>query len=143
MLTDLPARAASPCWYAFRAWIEQGFKVIKGGALHWQNTRMTKAERAERLWLALAVTILWMVVIGATVEGVERKETLGEVATTAQPSAARAHRLFQEGLARCLAALIQGQRLPKGKLAPEPWADTWHDVITPTEQEFTSCELYP
>src|SRR5262249_50041643 len=35
VLTDLPACAASPCWYAFRAWIEQGFKVIKGGALHW------------------------------------------------------------------------------------------------------------
>jgi hypothetical protein len=106
ILTDLPARAASPCWYAFRAWIEQGFKVIKGGALHWQNTRIEKAERAERLWLALAVTILWMVVIGAVVEGAARRETLGEVATEARARAARVHRLFTVGLARCLAALI-------------------------------------
>ena len=143
VLSDLPARAASPCWYAFRAWIEQGFKVIKGGALHWQHTRMTKAERAERLWLALAVTILWMVVIGAVVEGVDRKETLGDIATEPTETATRIHRLFTVGLAKCLAALIKRQRLPQGKLAAEPWPDTWHDVITPTEQEFISCELYP
>jgi hypothetical protein len=143
VLTDLPACAASPCWYAFRAWIEQGFKVIKGGALHWQHTRMTKAERAERLWLALAVTILWMVILGAVVEGDERKETLGAVATQPQENAARVHRLFEVGLAKCLAVLILRQPLPKAKLAPEPWPDTWHDVLTPTEQEFTSGELYP
>jgi hypothetical protein len=143
VLTDLPACAASPCWYAFRAWIEQGFKVIKGGALHWQNSRITKAQRAERMWLALAVTMLWMVVIGAVVEGDECKETLGEVATEAREKAGRVHRLFQVGLAKCLAALIKGQRLPTGQLAPEPWPETWHDVVTPTEQEFTSSELYP
>jgi hypothetical protein len=49
LLTDLGPQAASPCWYAFRAWVEQGFKVIKGGVLHWQHTRMTQAARAERL----------------------------------------------------------------------------------------------
>lgn len=136
LLTDLPARAASPCWYAFRAWIEQGFKVIKGGALHWQNTRMTKPQRVERLWLALAVTILWMVVIGAVVEGDACQETLGAVRTEAPEDAVRLHRLFQVGLARCLAALIQRRPLPTGKLAPEPWPDTWHDVVTPTEPEF-------
>jgi hypothetical protein len=143
LLTDLPAEAGSPCWYAFRAWIEQGFKVIKGGALQWQHTRMTKAGRAERLWLALAVTILWMVVIGAVVEGAERAETLGEVATEPKETKARIHRLFTVGLARCLAALIKGQRLPQGQLAAEPWPETWHEVSTPTEQEFLSCELYP
>jgi hypothetical protein len=143
VLTDLPVCAASPCWYAWRAWIEQGFKVIKGGALHWQNSRIRQAPRAERMWLALAVTILWMVVIGAVVEGDERQETLGVVATEGPAKAGRLHRLFQVGLARCLAALIKGQPLPCGQLAPDPWPDTWHDVLTPTEQEFTSCELYP
>lgn len=141
VLTDLPLGAASPCWYAFRAWIEQGFKVIKSGALQWQYTRMTKAERAERLWLALAVTILWLVVIGATVEGAERKETLGEIgAATSRP---RRHRLFVVGLAEWLAALVSGRPLPEGQLAPEPWPDVGHDVPTLTEQEFCSSELYP
>jgi hypothetical protein len=32
LLTDLLPLAANPCWYAFRAWIEQGFKVVKSGA---------------------------------------------------------------------------------------------------------------
>jgi hypothetical protein len=144
LLTDLAVGSASPCWYAFRAWIEQGFKVIKGGALHWQQTRMTQAGRAERLWLALAVSVLWLVVIGAAVEGDQRQETLDKVRQK-QPSATaqRRHRLFVLGLAELLAALIKGQPLPNGKLAPEPWPDTWHDVPTLTEQEFGVAGIYP
>jgi hypothetical protein len=141
LLTDLAPRAANPCWYAFRSWVEQGFKVIKGGALHWQHTRMTKAGRAERLWLAIAVSLLWLVVIGAAVEGDVRRETLGPVAEGA--GAARRRRLFVLGLAEWLAALINGRPLPQGKLAPEPWPDAWHDVPIPTEQAFCSEELYP
>jgi hypothetical protein len=144
LLTDLAAGSASPCWYAFRAWIEQGFKVIKGGALHWQHTRMTKPERAERVWLAIAVAVLWLVVIGAEVEGAERRETIGEVRAAAareEQVAGRRHRLFVVGLAEWLAALVSGRPLPAGKLAPEPWPDTWHDVGPLTEQEF--AELYP
>jgi len=30
LLTDLPLNAAEACWYGLRAWIEQGFKKIKG-----------------------------------------------------------------------------------------------------------------
>jgi hypothetical protein len=140
LLTDLPVGAASPCWYAFRAWIEQGFKVIKSGALQWQHTRMHKAERAERLWLALAVTLLWLVVIGAVVEGDPRKETLGKTRTHGaaerKRKARRRHRLFVVGLARWLAAQLRGEALPQGRLAPEPWPDVWENVATPTEQEF-------
>ena len=145
LLTDLPASAASPCWYAFRAWIEQGFKVIKSGALQWQHTRMARGERAERLWLAISVTILWLVVIGAEVEGDERQETIGELPPGEQRTERlrRNHRLFKKGLAQWLATLIAGQPLPKGKLAPEPWPEVWHDVPTITEQEFCSDKTYP
>jgi hypothetical protein len=146
VLTDLPVAAASPCWYAFRAWIEQGFKVVKGGVLHWQHTRMSNPERAERLWLALAVTLLWMVVIGAEVEAAQRKETLGKVTTQrSRPAApaARRQRLVVLGLAECLAAWVSGRPLPQGKLVPEPWPDTWHDVPTLTEAAFNCGELYP
>jgi len=142
LLTDLPAAAASPSWYAFRAWIEQGFKVIKSGALQWQHTRMTKAERAERLWLALAVSVLWLVVLGAAVEGDERSETLGKV-RTAKPAPPRRHRLFALGLAAWLTSWLTGQPLPLRKLAPEPWTDVWHDVPIVTEKQFGSAKLYP
>jgi hypothetical protein len=141
LLTDLAVGSASPCWYAFRAWIEQGFKVIKRGALHWQRTRMGQAGRAERLWLAIAVSVLWLVVIGAAVEGDQRRETLGKVRgrgpAAARPAAVvRRQRLFAVGLAEWLAALVCGRPLPQGKLAPEPWPDVWHDIRPLTEQEF-------
>ena len=140
LLTDLPVGAASPCWYAFRAWIEQGFKVIKSGALEWQHTRMTGADRAERLWLALAVSVLWLVVVGATLSGDGRPETLGETARAAgpegRPAEGRRLRWFAAGRAAWLAALIHGRVLPAGKLAPEPWPEEWHEVPTMTEIRF-------
>src|SRR5579883_1133795 len=37
LLTDLPPAAADPCWYALRSWVEQGFKVVKGGGWQWQR----------------------------------------------------------------------------------------------------------
>jgi len=134
LLTDLAPAAASPCWYAFRAWVEQGFKVIKGGLLHWQRTRMSDPGRAERLWLAIAVTILWLVVIGAVVEGDRRRETVGELGAAAAPP--RRQRLLEVGLAEWLAAQLSGRPLPRGPLPPDPWPDVWHEVPTLTEQEF-------
>lgn len=144
LLTDLAVGAASPCWYAFRAWIEQGFKVIKSGASQWQHTRMGRAERAERLWLALAVSVLWLVVIGATVEGDPQRETVGPGRLRGSAGAARRaqrvqrrHRLFAQGLAAWLAAQLCGRPLPQGKLAPQPWPEVEHDIPTFTEQEFS------
>jgi hypothetical protein len=145
LLTDLAVGSASPCWYAFRAWIEQGFKVIKSGALQWQYTRMDRAERAERVWLAIAVSVLWLVVIGATVAGDEQRETLGpgrlrgpEAAARRGQRVQRRHRLFAQGLAAWLAAQVCGRPLPPGKLAPQPWPEVWHEIPTVTEQEFSS-----
>jgi hypothetical protein len=137
LLTDLTARAA-PSWYAFRAWVEQGFKVIKGGGLQWQHTRMTKAERAERLWLAIAVAVLWMVLIGAVVEGDRRKETIGTVGGQARrPAPRRRQRLFREGIAAWLAAWLNGVLMPIPDRFPnEPWSEAWHDAPALTEEEF-------
>jgi hypothetical protein len=65
ILTDLAPEAADAAWYAMRSWIEQGFKVIKGGGWDWEKTRMEDPERVERLWLVLAVATLWVVAVGA------------------------------------------------------------------------------
>jgi hypothetical protein len=64
VLTDLEPEAATAVWYGLRTWIEQGFKVIKGGGWDWAKTRMEDPERVERLWLVLAVATLWVVAIG-------------------------------------------------------------------------------
>jgi hypothetical protein len=144
LLTDLPKAAASPCWYAFRAWIEQQFKALKGGLWDWQHTRMTDPGRVARVWLALAVAVLWLVVIGAAVEGDGRKETVGAFRLGAGP-AGRRHRLLMVGLAWWLAAVAQGRPLPLpvGTLPEELWPETWHDVPTVTEQDFLSGPTYP
>jgi hypothetical protein len=105
---------------------------------------MTKPERAERVGLAIAVAIRWLVVIGAEVAGAERRETIGEVRAAAageERAAGRRHRRFVVGLAEWLAALVRGRLLPAGQLAPEPWPDTRPDVGTLTEQGF--AERYP
>ena len=68
ILTDLPPETADAVWYAMRAWIEQGFKIIKGGGLDWEKTRMEDPARVERLWLVMAVATLWVVAVGADEE---------------------------------------------------------------------------
>ncbi len=68
LLTDLPPEAGQAVWYGLRAWIEQGFKVIKGGGWDWDKTRMEEPSRVERLWLVLAVASLWVTALGVAEE---------------------------------------------------------------------------
>ena len=75
ILTDLPPETAEAVWYAFRAWIEQGFKLIKSGGWDWEKTRMEDPERVERLWLVMAVATLWVVAVGAADEAREQAQT--------------------------------------------------------------------
>jgi hypothetical protein len=76
LLTDLPPEAGDAIWYSLRSWIEQGFKILKGGGWDWQKTRMEDPERVERLWLVLAVATLWVVALG--VEEEVREEVAAE-----------------------------------------------------------------
>ena len=133
LLTDLPPRACNPCWYAYRAWIEQGFKVIKSGGWQWQYTRMTNPERVERLWLAIAVATLWLVAVAGEVTSTIGTETVGKFATTMDH--ARQHRVFVQGLAILMAALLHHRCLPQWRLDPEPWPEPWHRVSTLKEKQ--------
>jgi hypothetical protein len=146
LLTDLPPQAAHPCWYAWRAWIEQGFKVIKSAGLRWHETRMTKPERLERQWLALAVTILWLVAIGAEVERREAIETVGALPPPApaagEPDGGRPQRLVHLGWAALLAAWVQGQPPPCARLSELHWPEPEHTTPTLTEEEFVSGKTY-
>jgi hypothetical protein len=140
LLTDLPACAGNPCWYAWRAWIEQGFKVAKSGSLNWQRMRHTRTDRAERQFLALAVTTLWLVAVGAAVEHQRRIETVGALPDDEPDISRRARRprrirLYHLGAAAVLAALISRARLPRGKLLQEHWPPAIQ-VPTISEENF-------
>lgn len=61
IVSDLSPRAASAAWYGMRAWIESFFADCKRGGWQWHCSKMTDPKRAERLWLVIAVTTLWVV----------------------------------------------------------------------------------
>jgi Transposase DDE domain len=123
VVTDLPPQAAQACWYGMRAWIEQGFKRLKSGGWQWQHTRMTDPGRAERLWLALAVTTWWLLVVGGEAEASIPPETLPPITGSARRQGPRwrLEGIFQVGYAVILAALLMHEPLPWGKIRPEPW----------------------
>ncbi|MGB5711834.1 MAG: hypothetical protein WBM44_13105 [Waterburya sp.] len=58
IITDLTPQQAQICWYGMRSWIECLFKDLKRGGFAWHHTKMTDPQRAERLWLAIAVATL-------------------------------------------------------------------------------------
>lgn len=140
LLTDLQPNASQPCWYAWRAWIEQGFKVIKRAGFQWQNTRMKKPERLERHWFAMAVTILWLVAVGAEHERQTAIETMTPLPGSRQRG--RKQRLTELGWAVILAALAMGAALPRGRLTDLEWPACEHDTSVPTEEIFVRGQTY-
>jgi hypothetical protein len=128
ILTDLPPAACDACWYGMRAWIEQGFKITKRAGWQWQRTRMTDPERAERLWLGVAIATYWMLSVGgeadlrigeATID--DLSEILGIDRRQRRQTKLRLVSVFRRGLALILTGLLNGRLLLPGLLIPEPW----------------------
>jgi hypothetical protein len=150
VLTDLPPEAAEVCWYGLRAWVEQGFKRLKSGGWDWQKTHMTDPERAERLWLVMAVGTWWCLLVGGEAETEVPVETIR--ALPEQPRAGRRRRqepsptgpvlperpgsapevqaekqpvrvisVFVRGRTVIVNTLIREGRLRLGRAIPEPW----------------------
>jgi Transposase DDE domain len=90
VLTDLAPEQAEGLWYGMRAWIEQGFKLLKSAGWQWQMTRMTDCDRAERLWLVLAVATRYVLAVGGDFEAGQEVpvETIPEMAPAATPAGA-------------------------------------------------------
>jgi hypothetical protein len=138
VLTDLPVVAADPCWYAFRSWIEQGFKVLKSAGWQWQKTRMTDPDRAGRLWVAVAVATVWLVEVGGLSEFEPRPETVPRFRTA---GSRRVHRVFRVGLGLIIAGLLRGQ-VVIGRFFPESWPER-RPCPPVTEDEFHHAATYP
>lgn len=125
VLTDLAPHACAVEWYGLRSWCEQGFKCTKRGGWQWQQTQMTDPQRAERVWLALAVAMLWMVSIGTEIElaAGAASRTLPDLRVLlAQPGPRRSLRLFRLGWLWLVARAVTAQPLPlPQRFVPEPW----------------------
>jgi Transposase DDE domain len=123
VVTDLPPEAADVCWYGLRAWIEQGFKRIKRGGWQWQYTRMNKPERAERLWLAVAIATWWLLSVGGEADADLPVETMDAVPHTQRRRQPRWRLIavFHQGWNAIIAALLRHDPLPLGEGKPERW----------------------
>jgi hypothetical protein len=89
VLTDLGPDHSEGLWYGMRAWIEQGFKLLKHGGWQWHMTRMTDPDRASRLWLVLAVATRYVLAIGGEADaGDTEVETLPVPPPTSQTTRA-------------------------------------------------------
>jgi hypothetical protein len=127
VLTDLPPAAANPAWYAWRMWVEQGFRAVKSGQWQWQRTRMADPERAARLWAVLALATVWAVAVG------------GEGEPAAVPEVARPLGALRAGLLRLLLALVRGEPLPWGRLGHQRWPEPEGQADPLTESLIDQC----
>lgn len=131
IVTDLPAKAADVAWYGLRPMIECGFKDVKRGGFHWEQTKMTDPARATRLWLAIAVATLWVASVGDAADACLSPSMLDDLDTllpTERRSSkrARAHMIgcFRRGVLLIIACLIATGSVPASCFVPEPWPKT-------------------
>lgn len=80
ILTDLEPKQADILWYGLRPSTECVYRDIKSDGWQWHNTRLLDPQRAERLWLAIAVSTLWMVMLGGEVENQSPPPNLEQLA---------------------------------------------------------------
>jgi Transposase DDE domain len=73
IVTDLSTKVAQASWYGLRAWIEQGYKRVKGEGWNFPRTRIRDPQRLERLWLAVALATMWVLEVGGEAEVDETK----------------------------------------------------------------------
>ena len=82
VITDLAPEEARIAWYGLRVWIEAGFKDVKRGGLGWHHSKMQDAGRVERLWLAMAVAMVWMVGVGSQADSQRPQPCLEQLPAT-------------------------------------------------------------
>jgi Transposase DDE domain len=128
LVTDLAPAQATAVWYGMRSWIEGGFKDTKRGGWGWHQTKMVDPERAERLWLAIAVATVWAVSVGGEADAnlpASSLEALPETHVARRKASARSRprmlSCFARGILTIVGMLIRGDGLVLGCFIPEPW----------------------
>ena len=111
ILTDLPAAGANPAWYAWRMWVEHGFRAIKRGCWQWHKTQMSEPIRAARLWAVLAVATVYTVEVG------------GEAGPANLPPVRGPLSRLKRGLLLIWAALLNRGPLPRGAIQHHDWPE--------------------
>lgn len=115
LATDLaPQRCAgsfSASCYGLRSWIEQGFRCLKSGAYRCERLRMTDPVRVERVWLVMAVSLIWTHAIGSASQGAEISLG-GELSGLFQEGVRRVLGVHRSGWIELLVTALRGEKLP-------------------------------
>lgn len=133
-VSDLPATEAKTAWYQLRFWIEDEYKDGKRGWFHWEHTKMTKPERASRLWLVLAIAMQKAVLLGGELEAQEqevqrknhrrhpgKKRRPGRPALPQKRPRGREQSVIMRGIMAMRAVETGGKKiLPQGCVRAEP-----------------------
>ena len=89
---------------------------------------MTDPDRAARLWLAIAVSTLWVVSVGGQAETTLPASSfdllpLAHIARqrSTKRSQPRLLSCFRRGIVYIIAALLAGRPIPFGLFLPDPW----------------------
>jgi Transposase DDE domain len=117
IVTDLTAGSATALWYAWRAWIEQGFRDLKSDGWELSKTRMGEPERVGRWWAAAALATLWVLEAGKEAQRLAIPATrthrgAGQPAVTS---------LFALGKAWLADQLAKGRVRRLRRLPPQDW----------------------
>lgn len=60
VVTNAAPQQATTGLYNYRMWIELGFKDLKHGGVRWEQTKMRHPDRVARLWLVLAIALIYL-----------------------------------------------------------------------------------
>jgi hypothetical protein len=141
VVTDLLPEEAEGAWYQMRFWIEDEFKDEKRGGWHWEQTKMTDPQRASRRWLAIAVAMHWVVLVGGEQEireqAEKRRPKAGSKGKVGRPRKqfhrprARELSCFVRGQQAISAAVVRGEDVPLGKGVGENWPRQLYAVGKP------------
>ena len=109
LMTDLPPERCRGAFYGLRSWIERGFRCMKAGAYRSERLRVEDPERAERVVLVLALSLLWTHAVGREVQRGEEPCALSAVLADGVCRVLGVHRV---GWVELVVAALRGEALP-------------------------------
>ena len=116
LVTNLAPEQVNLNVYGIRYWIECSFKDIKRGLFHWEQTKMTCPQRAERLWLVITIALLWLSALGDAAATLPRWHSLHRARPTCPILSAPIL-----GWIDLILALLHHHPIPYGHFNPYPW----------------------
>lgn len=117
IVTDLPPAQADARWYSLRSWIECSYRDYKSDGWQWHNTRLQDPKRAERLWLAMLVAMLWMMTLGSQTQ---QQQSSQPPSSSSRPC--RTLSYFSLGLLSLIITLIKGLPITLSTWLPQSLA---------------------